>query len=152
MYEPGFLVKKAREDASFSDLLTHCNHELWRVRARQITQEENSVAFRVGMFRPVGNWNLLVGITHGEIRVDPEVGSVRYRLSFQRLVIWGTAMACVMGGLLAVTEAPPCMFLAFLPLIWGGVVGGNYLFALARFDRLMKKCMRESGFSIERKK
>jgi hypothetical protein len=52
---------------------------------------------------------------------------------------------------MAVANFPLGILTCAIPFMWLWLIGMNYLIALARFDRFMKRCIREAGFSISAK-
>ena len=148
VYLSSFTVMPEREGAMHEDLLRMFAQRLEDVRAGNVTVEENSVGFTGGVFRLVSNWNLLVGITSGRIELEPEADRIAYSLSFIQLVVGGTVMIGLMAVFMGATGFPSVAFFCGLPFMWLWLVGMNYLITLARFDRFIKRCIRDAGFSI----
>ncbi len=150
MYRSSFTAVPEHEGATHEGLLRMFARRLEKIRAGHVTVEENIVCFKGGVFRLTGNWNLLASITSGRIELKPETNRVTYSLSFMHLVVFGTVMVGFMAAFMVANEFPSGFFFCGLPFTWLWLVGMNYLIALARFDRFMKRCIRDAGFAVVR--
>ena len=150
MYRSRFNIMPERQDASYKGLLRTFQHELEEARARKVTLEPNGLSFRGGLFRFMSSWNIFVSITKGRILLDPETSRVTYYLSFVEIIVVVTLMIGFMA--LAAKHLPTEFYYWGLPLMWLWLVGANLAFALTRFDRFMRRCIREAGFCIREEK
>jgi hypothetical protein len=148
MYHNSFALAPVQDGATLEQLLAIVGQRLEDAQARKVSVEPNTVSFKGGFFRLVGNWNLLVAIGSGKIELDPQGHRIAYSLSFAELLVVGTVMIGVMAMFMAAGGFPSGAFICFLPVGWLWLVGMNYLIALSRFDRFMKRCIRDSGFAI----
>lgn len=111
---------------------------LCRVSARDISVNENRVFFKGGMFRFVGNWNVLHPIGFGALTVDAKARCIRYRLSFRQSVLFATSVALLFAGILLAESVPPKV-LVILPFAWLWIVGVNFVSGTVRFNRFLSR-------------
>jgi hypothetical protein len=152
MHQSGFTVAPQRPDATHEGLLTAFEQRLRKATARNLVTDGDEIRFTGGVFRLVPNWNALVGITRGRIRIDRGTSRVAYCLSFTQLLI----VATLMVGFLSVPAAVggfSAEGVCAAALLWfSALYGLNRLITLARFDSFMKRCIRDAGFSVQRRK
>ncbi len=129
-----------------SQLTQHLAECLRGVRARRVTVDGNRVSFRGGFFRFVSNWNVLVPFGAGELRVDARARRVYYRLSFSQLMITVTSLVGFLGYLMFFLPIPqrsvafpPTFVVVFCILAWLGLVGGNLVIGIARFQSFLRR-------------
>jgi hypothetical protein len=144
MYRSAINVVLANPKTDCEALLAHLEKELRRVQARRIERTGNSIRFSGGLFRLVSNWNLLGPISRGEIVVQPESGKLAYSLSFRQLVVVVSLMVGIAAFFILVSDELRMLLFA-VPFIWIWLVGMNYLTALTRFDRFLKRGIRAVG-------
>lgn len=70
MYQKSIKIQKFDNAIDDSILAKEIVKNLEKVRARNIEIIGNRITFTGGLFRFVTNWNFLVPITRGEIRID----------------------------------------------------------------------------------
>ena len=150
MHQTGFILKPDRPDAEYAGLVGHLEYKLRRARPGQLAVDTNSLRFTGGALRfpPRGNLNMLAGITKGEIIVDPVNNRILYRLGFGELETISIFM--LGGGLIAAIASRSTSWDTYLILLllWLWLVVLGYIIARSDFDRFMKRCIRETGFSI----
>lgn len=152
MYRSGFTVVPQRPDAAYDDLLATLEQRLRDADARKVTNNGDELCFAGGFFRFVSNWNLLVPIGKGRISLDRQTSRITYSLSFVQLVIGGILMVGFMDTVVIGWKWPAEGICAASVVMFLWLVGMNYLIALARFDKFMKRCIRDAGFSVQRHK
>jgi hypothetical protein len=127
-----------------SRLLTHVADRLRAAKAQHVIISNESIAFHGGLFRFVGNWNVLVPFGYGELAVDQHRHEVRYRLSIGQLLAVATIMVLFLGAALlgaakdGQNATPPALYL-FLPFAWLCLVGGNIVLGVRRFERFLRE-------------
>ncbi len=139
MYEKT-LKYDARVDST--QLAPHFARSLRSARASDVRVIEDRVVFKGGIFRLVTNWNVLVPFGHGEIQIDSERRTIRYRLSFAQLLTIATAWIIVAGVMILsgkVSERP--QVIAFLLVVWALVVGLSLLIGVPRFDNFIRESL-----------
>jgi hypothetical protein len=118
---------------------------LEREKPSHLSRTGTRVEFRGGLLRLVSNWNQLVAVTRGEIRVhrEPRGLSIRYKIWFTQLLIFVTIGV---GGLLG----PPVIAasnlsitgkIALLSTAWLWLAGGNIAIAAFRFPRFLRRAV-----------
>ena len=112
---------------------------LARVHAREIQVDSNLISFSGGLFRFVGNWNVLVQFDTGELSVDPHKRCVDYRVSVRQLVIVGTAL-CTLVTIVMVASSN-WAGTAIVPLLWLWLVGVNLAIGVPRFRGFIRRCI-----------
>jgi hypothetical protein len=155
MYRSGFTIVPERPDAAYDDLLATFEQRLRTADARNMVNDGKELRFTGGIFRlsALGSWNLLAVIGKGGISIDRQANRVTYWLSFAQLVIVGILMIGLLDTCMALGGKIPLPGIcAVSPFFFLWAVGMNYLIALARFDRFMKRCIREAGFAIQARK
>src|SRR5580693_8994219 len=80
------------DEVNAAALPTYLADCLRGVEARGVVIEANRVLFRGGVFRLVGNWNVLCPFGFGDLAVDANLRQIRYRLSFRQLMLVATAL------------------------------------------------------------
>jgi len=120
--------------------------ELEIIKAKDVLVRDNRVAFSGSMLRSVSNWNMLVPVTRGHIKVNVTGDSVKviYNLNFKHFLV--TISALILIG---------CSFIAFLDstvpigtriglfipaLLWASAF--NYLLTVIRFPALIKRVLK----------
>src|SRR5690348_10220152 len=82
------------DSTSLSVHLAGCLHG---VRASNVKILGNRVVFTAGIFRLVGNWNVLVPFGSGDLTVDSIACEIRYTLNCWQLVVIAMAMTGFMA-------------------------------------------------------
>lgn len=110
-------------------------------KATNVFRNAMTLSFSGGILSLATNWNLLSGISSGEIQIEStdKTISVIYRLRFTVVLICFTLLVVYMWR--PFTERFPCsavesVFRMFL--IWGGLFGITYLWAVARFSLFIR--------------
>jgi hypothetical protein len=118
-------------------LPTHLANCLRRVEARQVATEANRISFKGGVFRLVGNWNVLCPFGFGDLTVDANTRQIQYRLSFRQLFFVATALTGFLG-ICASFELRSWPAVPFIPLIWAWLFGGNLILGIPRFEAFLR--------------
>ena len=148
MYSKMYQIRATANDSSSQELLAIIVKELKRYRPRKIELKEEKVEFSAGIFRLVMNWNLLVPITSGTIEFRKNESCLVYSLSFTELIGFGI-IATLFMITVPLTAGAPKIILVIVPfLVWGWLVGMNFLLGIFRFGLLIKKCIGKSSFEI----
>ena len=148
MYSKVYQIRATSNNASGKDLLAIIVTELKKYRPKKIEQKEEKIEFSAGIFRLVMNWNLLVPITSGTIEYREHESCIEYSLSFVELIVFGI-IATFFMILIPLADGAPKEILVIVPfLVWGWLVGMNFLFGISRFGSLIKKCIAKSSFEI----
>jgi hypothetical protein len=124
-------------DIDVSALPTHLAECLRGVDAKKVEIQGNCVAFRGGMFRLVGKWNVLVPFESGDLTVEASGCQIRYRLSVRQLVVFGTGAVVIMT--LLILKSSMWQPLLLVPLMWLWIVGGNLAIGIARFKNFIRR-------------
>jgi hypothetical protein len=148
MYSKVYQIRATASDASGQALLAIIATELERHRPRKIEQKEERIEFRAGILRLVTNWNLLVPITSGTIEFRKNESCLVYSLSFMELIVFGV-MATLFMIIIPLATGAPKEILVIVPiLVWGWLVGMNFLLGISRFGSFIKKCIAKASFEI----
>ena len=148
MYQKSIKIQNSDKAIDDSILAKEIVKNLEKVRARNIEIIGNRITFTGGLFRFVTNWNILVPITRGEIRIDRTNQCVQYTLNFSQLIIIGTIMV-IAAGIFAISNGAPASFLLFtLPFIWIWLVGMNLIIGIPRFNALIRSIIKSAGLNI----
>ena len=148
MYSKVYKIRPTANDVSGRDLLAIIVTELKRHRPKKIEQRGEKIEFSAGIFRLVMNWNLLVPITSGTIVFQENESCLEYSLSFMELIVFGIIATLFMIILPLAAGAPKGdLFIAPI-LVWGWLVGMNFLLGIFRFGSFIKKCIAKSSFEI----
>ena len=132
-------------------LLTHIAECLRNAEARGVKVSGDSVFFRGGIFRFVGNWNILVPFGRGELIVDEVTHEIRYRLSLlQNLSIVTIVVAYGAWITWVGTNHAPFVPFAFA-FAWLAFVGSNLMFGIPRFQRFLREAIDTAPFGRLRK-
>jgi hypothetical protein len=80
----------------------------------------------------------------GDLSVDAETREVRYCLSIQELVLFGTGGVALMRIFAIALGAPKTILtiLWFLPFMWLWLIGGNLAVGLFRFKNFVARAIR----------
>jgi len=148
MYTKEFQLRKTSEEASANELLNSIASELKKHKPRSIDQKESSVHFSAGVFRLVFNWNILVPITSGTIKFKEGEPSLVYTLSFKELMIFGVVATIFIVAVPLASGAPLAILFVAPILVWGWLVGMNFILSISRFGSLIKKCIKGSFYEI----
>jgi hypothetical protein len=110
------------------------------------------IEFKAGVFRFVGNWNLLVAIGSGEITFAEANGAVeiRYHISFVQLFVVVTVMVILLFGLLpgiSWGSSQGGTPLSVLGLAWLWLFGVNYLITLFRFPAALRSALKHASLA-----
>lgn len=153
MYTYRFTIAPEREEASYERLLAVCHQRLQEAEVSRLTTEGNAARFECRLLasRNEARCRLGVRANSGQIVVHPEAGQVSYSLSFANLVLLGSAFTGFVA-LMILLSGPPLAPLCCTPFLWLWVVGMEYLTSLARFDRFMKRCIRDAGFVVVKRR
>jgi hypothetical protein len=127
-------------------LPAHLADSLRAAKATSVEVNANRVGFSGGMFRPVGNWNVLVPFEWGELVVDPEARQVQYVLSIGQLLVFATGLAGFMGAFL-VLATRSWSLVVFPVFIWLWLVGGNLAIGLPRFRSFIRQAITTTSIS-----
>lgn len=123
------------EETDPQKLPSHLADCLHNANATTVDLADGCVAFKGGVFRMVGNWNVLVPFGFGELRVDPVTRQVYYRLSARQLVTIGTVVVGLMTIFTLMSRAwQPAIF---MPFMWLWIVGVNLAIGVFRFERFV---------------
>ena len=151
MYRHTFNLTPARAGVTYSSLRKLIEHRLAsRLQARGLEIEGNAMRFRgLSWVRRPLPWTLL----SGRIDINPEANQVTWRLRLWPQAIpatllvglWGLGMAVVVWG--SVIPA-----LGFVLLVWLMAVGFSCGITLALFDGFMRRCFRDAGFAISKRR
>jgi len=109
------------------------------VHASTVEVTGTHVTFTAGLFRMVGNWNVLVPFGSGDLSVQPDTCEVRYTLSCLQLIVIATMMTAFMGAIMLVSPGMAAFW--FLPLMWLWLVGGNLAIGVFRFRGFVARCL-----------
>lgn len=123
------------EETDPEKLASHLADCLYDADAKTVDLADSRVAFKGGVFRMVGNWNVLVPFGFGELRVDPVTRQVLYRLSARQLVAMGTVVVGLMAIFTLMSRAWQPAIL--MPIMWLWIVGGNLAIGVFRFERFV---------------
>lgn len=148
MYSKVYQVRPTANGASGKNLLAIIAAELIRHRPKKVEQKDDKIEFSAGIFRLVMNWNLLVPITSGTIVFRENESCLEYSLSFMELIVFGI-IATLFMIIFPLANGAPKEILFIAPiLVWGWLVGMNFLFGILRFSSFIKKCIAKSFFEI----
>ena len=150
MYSKVYQIRATVNDTSVNELLAIIASELKRHRPRKIENKEKSIEFSAGFFRLVTNWNLLVPITSGTIEFRENESCLVYSLSFMELIVFGIIATIFMIAVPLASGAPKEILIIAPILVWGWLVGMNFLLGVSRFGSFIKKCIAKSSFEIVR--
>jgi hypothetical protein len=123
-------------DVDLAALPAHLADCLRRLDARAVKVDQNRVSFTGGLFRLVGNWNVLIPFGFGDLMIDPIARNIRYRLSFRQLIIFATVGVGILIGSFAY-ESHSWGTVTFMPIAWIWLVGGNLAIGLPRFKKFL---------------
>jgi hypothetical protein len=127
------------DSASLPEHIARC---LRMVHASRVDVTGNQVTFTAGLFRTVGNWNVLVPFGSGNLSIESNNCEVRYRVSCSQLLVVATVMIVFMGVLMLVSGGKAGMW--FLPLMWLWLVGGNLAIGLPRFRSFLARSIADA--------
>jgi hypothetical protein len=131
------------------DIASRIVVELRQVRATDIQREGSSITFGGGMFRRVGNWNLLVPVGHGVIEVHAGVDAeVRFRFSCVQALVITTLMVAFVVAIMnfgSSTDLPIAFRLGAPAFMWLWLFGMNYAIAAARLPRFVRRAASANG-------
>ena len=148
MYSKVYQIRPIDNEASGQNLLAIIATELKRHSPKKIEKKDERIEFSAGIFRLAMNWNLLVPITSGTIVFRENESCLEYSLSFMELIIFGI-IATVFVIIFPWTNGASKEILFIAPiLVWGWVVGMNFLLGIFRFSSFIKKCIAKSSFEI----
>ncbi len=120
--------------ASLPPIVSAIENAIRDSKPTSLSVKDGVVSFRAGVFRFVNNWNQLVSISSGEIRLSQrgELVLIDYRISFVQMFIIVSMMVGLIFGFVA--QAP----LGFVVVGWLWLFGGNYFLTLYRFPRFLR--------------
>jgi hypothetical protein len=125
--------------------LTSILARLEREKASNLSQTRNRVDFKGGVFRFAWNWNQLVAISHGEIRVERAATglSIRYEIWFTQLLIVVTVGVAGFFGppVIAAPNLSTMGKLGVLSAAWLWLTGGNIAITAYRFPRFLRSAV-----------
>ena len=105
----------------------------------------NHVVFTAGMFRLVGNWNVLVPFGSGDLTVDSIACEVRYTLNCWQLVVVATVMivfgAVILLASVSDSGGKTLWLLPVIPFMWLWLVGGNLAIGIPRFKSFVTRAV-----------
>ncbi len=122
-----------------TSLPVHLAGRLRSVNASTVEILGNHVAFTAGVFRLVGNWNVLVPFGSGDLTVDSIACEVRYTLNCWQLVVIATVMTGLMAAFLLLSGGNQVLW--FVPFVWLWLVGGNLAIGIPRFRSLIARAV-----------
>ena len=117
----------------------HLADSLEQADASTVEIQGNCVAFTAGVFRLVGNWNVLVPFGSGDLTVNADFRQVRYRVSIRQLVLIGTTFVGIMSVFIVMSHV--WQPLLFVPLMWLWLVGANVAIGISRFERFVGRAI-----------
>ena len=120
--------------ASLPPIVSAIENAIRDSKPTSLSVKDGVVSFRAGVFRFVNNWNQLISISSGEIRLSQrgELVLIDYRISFVQMFIIVSMMVGLIFGFVA--QAP----LGFVVVGWLWLFGGNYFLTLYRFPRFLR--------------
>ncbi|MHC4439545.1 MAG: hypothetical protein ACYS3S_19485 [Planctomycetota bacterium] len=116
---------------------------LKKVKARNITINQNSVSFSGGLLRFVSSWNILGPVSSGEIILEENNDSIsiHYNLKFTEILIIVTLMVAGFLGPFVWQFQNSSFFLKIMMLgfLWAWLFGMSYLATVLRFPSFIRK-------------
>lgn len=135
----------SHEAASLQPIVSAIENAIRDSKPTSLSVKDGVLSFRAGVFRFVNNWNDLVSIGSGEIRLSQrgERVLIHYRISFVQMFIIVSVMVGLIFGFVA--QAP----LGFIVVGWLWLFGGNYLITLYRFPRFLRAAAEKAKQNLE---
>jgi hypothetical protein len=137
------LKRDSGNKLTIDSLRDYLSDSILQEEAKSVDTTQEEIHFKVGWFRPLYNWKLLVPITSGQISIHADKNNilVNYKLTFERLLIIATVITAMLSipALLTKNHFQP----AFLLFIWLWLIFGNVLITAYRFPRFIRKCATE---------
>jgi hypothetical protein len=151
VYQATLSVTANRRNASAGDFAEMLAEKLRDLRGRNIAIKDGTVYFTGGVFRLVTNWNILVSITRGEVRINRSATQIEYRLIFtQAFVVWPLLCAITLIG--SAMHRPPnfsaTFFVAGMIALSVGLLIAGVATGLHEFDGFLRDCLQEAGFTV----
>ena len=139
----GTLDVQLHREADAEKLITAVVSAIRNESPSDLSRQSNEILFRGGVFRLVWNWNQLVSITSGFVRISfiPGRARVDYRITFTQMLILVPAMLaflCIPFLTSPRSELPPWQLLLFG---WPWLFGMNYLSTCVRFPRFLRRAI-----------
>jgi hypothetical protein len=123
-----------------ADIMAACIVDALRdVRASAIERGGNTITFGGGIFRMVGNWNVLVPVSSGaiEVRAGPDAG-ISYRFSCLQMLVLVSAMALGVAVVIPASE-PVAIRLGAPVAMWAWLFGMNFLISTVRLRTFVRR-------------
>ncbi len=139
------LKRKPNNELTTESLRDNLTDTILQEGAKSVEATNDDISFKVGWFRPFLGWKLLVPITIGQISIlaDGDKLLVKYRLSFEHLIIIATAMTALMSVPIlsaSLSLADRSFQLMSILFIWIWLVFGNVAITAFRFPRFIRRC------------
>jgi len=147
MYSTTLAIIGAQSRSSSVEIMAHLADKLDSVDAYDITHEQDTLSFRGGLFRLVGNWNVLISITRGEIRIDRVAMLVQYRLSFVQIVVIVSLLVCLFPVFALTYGFPRPAIIPVTCLFEFLLVGGNIATGIRGFEKFIRSSIEETGLT-----
>lgn len=145
----GTILIATRADPENSIAPVRAAYKDWLVsnRASSIEATPLGLSFRAGIFRLVGNWNILGPISSGEIDVaaDGLQLKVAYRLRCTEVLVVASVMAAFLFVVAAIGTGKLLIALAISALGFAWLFGMNYLIAYLRLSRALSRLARNNA-------
>lgn len=134
------------ENCVFDDsgIVQAYREELQRLKAKDIESGSDFISFKGSTFRFVFNWNLLVPISKGVLKISKEGAnvSVRYYIEYTDLLILSTLIVLLMGGIFMLASGADVKEgLLFVVASWLWLFGGNLIITMFRFPAFIRKTL-----------
>lgn len=150
MYQNSFSIMVIRRSVTADSLAEALCERLRELRGRNIEIKGDTVCFTGSYLRCVTNWNVLVPITRGEVRIDRDAMVVRYHLTFTGIAIampLGVGLTLLMAAINGF-PVPVSILVTWFVLLGLGGVGASIAIGIHRFDAFLRRFLREAGFEI----
>jgi len=103
-----------------------------------VSTQGNTISFKAGMFRLVGNWNPLSSVGSGTIFITDS--EIKYHLNLKQMFVFATLSMTLAFGLFMIDGGP-----IFVPPVgWLFFVGAGYVDALISFPSFLKNALRRA--------
>jgi hypothetical protein len=124
------------------EIIKAYKEKLIKLKAKNIKTTDNSISFKGGLFRFVTNWNLLVPITRGKIRIQRKHNlAIVFDIKFTEMLVIVTLMVSLFFGPILLSEPRLNIFeaLSSLFFVWLWLFGGNVVIIMIRFPSFIRK-------------
>ena len=110
--------------------------------------QDNRISFTGGLFRFVGNWNVLVSITGGyvDITVSGDQVLIAYYIRFTQVLLVTTLYSLIVIALTVCIPQRGGIFAAICLLVvgWVGTLGFNVFGSIVRFGSFIERTLRRA--------